>query len=76
MVAKTAAEKMSQLEQQGYDFEKLKKEIESASQRHKKNNGTYSSLFLTLHSKTLVSIKCLTPWFLLGSQRTTNHAPD
>ena len=34
---------MAQLEQNGFDFENLKKEIDSAFQRRKKDEGTFKS---------------------------------
>ncbi len=39
---------MAQLEQDGFDFENLKKEIDSAFQRRKKDEGTFK--FISPHT--------------------------
>ena len=45
----SAAVKMAQLEQDGFDFENLKKEIDSAFQRRKKDECTFKFIFSRTH---------------------------
>ena len=49
----SAAIKMAQLEQDGFDFENLKKEIDSAFRRRKKDECTFKFIFPRTHSSIL-----------------------
>ena len=49
----SAAIKMAQLEQDGFDFENLKKEIDSAFRRRKKDECTFKLIFPRTHRNIL-----------------------